>query len=165
MRSRIMWIIGSILLLAFAIFCCLYFIPKTTPIDITLDTVKSDYDHNELGTVQIHVQGALKEYLFHPDTLTLNIDDFDFLYDIRPWANRNSDGSYLDFEVNWDSRGYTNCSFYASSTVTGEDSVYIIFFLRKDLKKWEFLLGPSFYAEEAVRKDPTMELAYRATIE
>ena len=166
MRSRIMWIIGSILLLAFAIFCCLYFIPKTTSFDMTLDTVKYDYDGNEYGTVPIHVQGALKEYLFRPDTLTLNIDDFDFVYDIRPWANRNPDGSYPDFEVNWDSNGFeTGILFYGNSTVTGENSAWINFCLREDLKQWEFHISPSIYADEAVRNDPTFGLAYRARLE
>ena len=167
MRNKIKLYVCGILLFAAAIFCCLYFIPKTTPIDITLNAEKTDKDQNKLGQVQIHVTGYLKEYLFHTDTLSLNIDDFDYLYDIHPWANRDSDGNYSDFDLHWDNRGYAfDATFGASSTVTGEHSVLLCLTLHKDLKHWQFSVNPSIYVvDEAARNDPSFGIAYRARIE
>ncbi len=147
--------------------CCLYFIPKTTPIDITLTAQKTDQNQNELGEAQIHVTGYLKEYLFHTDTLSLNIDDFDYLYDIYPWTNRDSDGNYYDFDLHWNNQGYAfDAIFGASSTVTGEHSASLYITLHKDLKNWQFFVAPSIYVtDEAVRNDPSFGIVYRARIE
>jgi len=169
MHKKLIWIIGSVLALALVIFSCLFFIPHATPIDITLDAVKYDSTHgdaNELGTVQIHVHGTLKEYLFRSDELELHIDDFDHLYDIRPWANPNPDGSYPGFKVDLSENSYEyGIVFGANSTITGEDSATLNLVLRKDLKKWEFFVGSSIYTDEALRNDPSLHIAYRATIE
>lgn len=169
MNKKIKWIIVGTVCLILIVFGCLYFIPKTTPIDITLDATKYDStrsDAKELGTVQIHVHGALKEYLFRSDELELNVDNFDHLYDIHPWQSPEANGTYPNFKVDLDKGDYQyNIVLQASSTVTGEGSAVIHVIFRNDLKKWEFFVCPSIYTDEAFKNDPALNLAYRATLE
>lgn len=54
----------------------LYFIPKSTPIDMTVDAVKMDKSGKEQGTVQLHITGEYREYLFRKPQIELEIDDF-----------------------------------------------------------------------------------------
>lgn len=54
----------------------LYFVPKVTPIDVTLNAVKLDEAGNELGTVQIHIKGNKLDYLFQESRLDVQIDPF-----------------------------------------------------------------------------------------
>ncbi len=169
MRDKIKWIILGILALIAIVFGCLYFIPKTTPIDITLSAVKYESrqaDANELGIVQIHIHGNLMEYLLRPDELDLKIDDFDHLYDIHPWQSPEADGTYPNFKVDLDGEGYQyGVMLQASSTVTGEGSAIINVVFRNDFKKWELFINDHVLTDESVKDDPSLNLAYRATLE
>ena len=75
MFNTIKWIIISVLLLAVTIGACLYFIPQTTTINLTLETLKTDRSGNELGSVTITVTGTWEKYLLQDDRLVLTIDD------------------------------------------------------------------------------------------
>ncbi|MBE6976296.1 MAG: hypothetical protein E7439_03765 [Ruminococcaceae bacterium] len=146
------------------ILAALYFIPKTTPIDLTLDTLKTDMDGNELGSVSITLKGNRKEYLLQEDRLTLTIDDFDHLYDIRPWVTGDGDPPYFSLTQK-DGDDYYYICYVANSTITGEDSVFLYVVFRKDLSKWELFPSPSIYIREELKSDPSFKVAYRATVE
>ena len=58
--KKILYILCGVFALFLIVASCLYFIPtKSTPIDLTLDALKTDNDGNELGTVPITVNGTL----------------------------------------------------------------------------------------------------------
>jgi hypothetical protein len=167
MSHKTKWIIADVLAFIVIALSCLYFIPKTTPIDITLDAVKTDSsDENNLGTVQLHIHGTLYEYLLRSDELEFSIDDFDHLYDIRRWGQHEADGAYPNIEIDLGSEGYTSTAFQASSTVTGEDSAMIILYLRNDLKDWNLVISPHIlFPHKEAAADPSLHLNYRATLE
>lgn len=168
MDRKIKWIIGGVLVFVLVMLGCLYFIPKTTPIDITLDAVKYDStygDANVLGTVQIHIHGTLKEYLFREDTLTYTIDSFDHLYDIHAWDSSYKGSQYITVTLAENAEFNYSSAFQASSTVTGEGSAIIHVIIRNDLKKWELFVGDHVLTDEAVKDDPSLNLAYRASLD
>jgi hypothetical protein len=167
MNKKIKWIIVGAVSLTLIVFACLYFIPKTTPIDITLDATKYDgiNSHTALGTVQIHIHGTLKEYLFRDNTLTFTIDDFDHLFDLHAWDSRYQGSPYITATLDEDDEyNYFNV-FQASSTITGEGSAQVTVIFRHDLKQWELFVNDHILADEAVKDDPSLNLAYRATLE
>ena len=47
------------------------------PIDLTVNAVKMNKNGEELGTVQLHINGFYQENLFAKDTVFLEFDDFD----------------------------------------------------------------------------------------
>ena len=167
MRNKMKWIIGGVLAFVLVLGCCLYFIPKTTPFDITLNATKTgdrNGEKNDMGTVQIHVHGTIKEYLFRSDKLELYIDDFDHLYDIEPWAD--SDRDCFTVDMDGDTYGYIKfLIFGASSKITGEDTVMLNLIFRNDLKRWEFFISPELHLDEEERNDPSYNLRYDAFIE
>ena len=167
MSNKAKWIISGTLALIMIVLGCLYYIPKTTPFDITLDAVKTDSsDENNFGTVEIHIHGTLYEYLLRSDELEFRIDDFDHLYDIRCWGQHEANDTYTNLEVDFDSEGYRSMVFEASSTVTGEDSAMITLYLRNNLKEWNLAVSPHIlFPHEEAAKDPTLHLVYRATLE
>ena len=165
MLKRIKWIICGILALALIVLACLYFIPQTTTIDLTLETQKKDASGNVLGTVSITVNGTWEKYLLQDDRLILTIDDFDHLYNIRPWANNNvpyftEEQGDVNPEV-----PYHYITFVADSTITGEDSVLLHLAFRDDLSKWEFFPSGHPLISEDLRDDPSFQVAYRATVD
>ena len=167
MRNKMKWIIGGVVAFVLVLGCCLYFIPKTTPFDITLNATKTgdrNGEKNDMGTVQIHVHGTIKEYLFRSDELELHVDDFDHLYDIEPWADDNRNGFTVDMDG--DENGYIMfLTFGASSNITGEDTVNIHVIIRTDLKQWEFFTSPEFDVPEEEWDDPSYNLRYDAVVE
>ena len=167
MSNKTKWIIGGVLAFVLVVGCCLYFIPKTTPFDITLNATKTgnrNGEHEDLGTVEIHVYGTVKEYLFRSDKLELHIDDFDHLYDIKPFVASDRDGFTVDMDG--DSHGFiTGLPFGASSNITGENTVLIWITLQSDLKKWEFSIHPGLYVDEEEWDEPSYNLRYDAVIE
>ena len=165
MFKTIKWIIICVLLLAVTIGACLYFIPQTTTINLTLETLKTDRSGNALGSVTITVTGTWEKYLLQDDRLVLTIDDFDHLYNIRPWTNNNvpyftEEQGDVNPEV-----PYHYVTFVADSTITGKDSVFLSLAFRDDLTKWEFFTGPSVYTSDDLRDDPSLQFAYRATVD
>lgn len=143
----------------------LYFIPiKSTPIDITMDAVKSDSDGKELGTVPITVQGTITEYLFRNDRIEIEIEPFEDLYDIE---QRTTD-FFIDDS---DQKGHYLVECNASSTIVGEDSYMVTVFFREDLSRWEFfrVCRKYHYVEETeeliLEEYPELDIRYRATVE
>ena len=163
---KVLKITALCIVAALIVLACLYFIPHTTtPIDLTLETLKTDDNGNALGTVSITVNGTWEKYLLQEDRLVLTIDDFDHLYNIRPWTNNNvpyftEEQGDVDPEV-----PYHYITFVADSTITGKDSVFLHLAFRDDLSKWEFFPGPSIYTIDDLRDDPSFQVAYRATVE
>ena len=165
MLKRIKWIICGTLIFALIVLACLYFIPQTTPISLTLQAQKMDENGNVLGTVSVTVNGTWKKYLLQKDRLVLTIDAFDHLYNIRPWTNNNvpyftEEQGAVDPEV-----PYHYIAFVADSTITGEDSVLLHLALRDDLSKWEFFPSGHPLINEDLRDDPSFQIVYRATVE
>lgn len=177
MSNKMKWIIGGVLAFVLVLGCCLYFIPKTTPIDITLTASKIG-DRNgareDLGTVEIRVHGTLKEYLFRPSELTLEIDDFDIFHNILSYTKRGPDRD-ADVTVKLIEGNYTlnlygkevnyNASFIANSTITGEESAVIRVDFSPDLKNWVIIAVPDVLIDEAFEDDPSFDCVYTATVE
>ncbi len=143
----------------------LYFVPiKSTPIDITMEAVKSDSDGKELGTVPITVQGTITEYLFRNDRIEIEIEPFEDLYDIE---QRTTD-FFIDDS---DQKGHYLVECNASSTIVGEDSYMVTVFFREDLSRWEFfrVCRKYHYVEETeeliLEEYPELDIRYRATVE
>ena len=177
MSNKMKWIIGGVLAFVLVLGCCLYFIPKTTPFDITLNAAKTgdrNGEKNDMGTVQIHVHGTLKEYLFRPSEVTLEVEDFDNFYNILAYTKR---GPYRDSDVNVKliEGKYTlnlygkevdyDAVFIANSTVTGEESAVISVHFNPDLKNWVVLASPDVLIDQAFEDDPSFDCVYTATVE
>lgn len=62
---------------------------KTTPIDLQYDATKLDRKDNEVGSVQIHIRGNYRDYLFKEDRLELKVDSFDGLENIHTGEETN----------------------------------------------------------------------------
>ena len=154
-----------ILIILVIIALCIYFVPtKTTPIDMTLNALKTDSDGNELGTVPITVRGTLTEYLFRQDNIALDISPIEDLYDIEQWETSIFDSfNYGPDEFGW-YRLYCN----ASSTEIGEDTYHLIIFFHEDLNKWtvfrQYRTG-SAYEQFGLEYYREMDFEYRATVE
>lgn len=87
--KKIFLIIGIILMLAFIVGVILYYVPNVTKINVTLNAVTLDENGDEIGTVQIAMQGNKQDYLFQEDRVDLSISPFDNLVNITP---SNQDG-------------------------------------------------------------------------
>ena len=72
-NAPIRWILLFLIVLA----CILYFVPWSTPFDLTLNATKLDSDGNEIGTTQIHIQGKRLNYLFQMDRVDFELDPID----------------------------------------------------------------------------------------
>ena len=81
MRKKILFITSCILVLALLLAVFLYAIPKETPIDIDLFAEKRDGSGKIVGIVPITIKGVLKEYLFQPDVLDIEVTSTDGLLD------------------------------------------------------------------------------------
>lgn len=82
MNKRSMIFLAVILVVFLAV--ALYFVPKITPVQLTLDAVKVDGDGNELGTAQILISGSKLDYLFKPSRIDVYIHPFDNYTAIGP---------------------------------------------------------------------------------
>ncbi len=166
MFKRVIYITCAIVISLLLIGTLLYFIPvSSTSIDITMEAVKSDSDENELGTVPITVKGTVEKYLFRDDRVSLKIESFEDLYDIKQWDSRDFSG------YGPDEHGFYWLYFNASSTVAGENSYTVTVVFREDLSSWEFFRVCRKYhyieeTEELVREEyPELDVRYRATVE
>lgn len=166
MSKKILYIGCAIIISLLLIGTLLYFIPvSSTPIDITMDAVKSDSDENEIGTVPITVKGTVEKYLFRDDRVSLEIESFEDLYDITQWDSRDYSG------YGPDEYGFYWLYFNASSTVAGENSYMVTVVFREDLSSWEFfrVCRKYHYVEETeeliLEEYPELDIRYRATVE
>jgi len=64
------------LVLLLVLGCVLYFVPRSSPFDLTLNATKLDSDGNEIGTTQITIRGKKLDYLFQKDRLEIEVDPF-----------------------------------------------------------------------------------------
>ena len=180
MRKKLTWLIGAILVIALIVFGCLYFIPqatpdatpettptddpKITPINITLNAAKASKENSTISVLKINLRGKLEEYPNQNLRITLSIDDFDHLYNIRSSLNPDPQGNYPSVPLEQPSEnGYYSLTFLASSTITGEDSVALHVSFNKELNKWDLFPEPSIYADEKYSEDPSFRLTYRGT--
>ena len=84
MPKRFVGILCIILVIGAITGICLYHIPKKTPINVTLEAIKIDEHGSEIGTVNISIQGNLKEYMSQDACLDVDISPFDGLGNIEP---------------------------------------------------------------------------------
>ena len=73
LRITLRWVLVLLLVLG----CILYFVPWSTPVDLTLDAAKLDQNGNVIGTAQITINGKRLDYLFQKNRLDIQIDPFD----------------------------------------------------------------------------------------
>lgn len=130
MRKKIILITCSIIALVLIVAAFVYFTPKVTPIDITLTAQKWDGWGNEVGTVEITIKGQLREYLFKPDVLDVDVT--------------SSDGV-----LNWDSQLFNTlpgdvtdnayaCLDYNSATNLDNYPITIQVHFSRNLYRWMF---------------------------
>lgn len=105
MRKKIILITCSILALVLIVAAFLYFTPKTTPIDVTLTAQKWDGWGNEVGTVELTIKGQLREYLFKPDVLDIDVTSSDGVLNwdsqlFNPLPGKVTDQSYAYADFN-----------------------------------------------------------------
>lgn len=168
MRKRKIFLVAAICLASILLItaACLYFIPtKSTPIDLTLDALKTDNDGNELGTVPITVRGTLTEYLFRDDRISIEISPIEDLYDIKPWETDAFNSTDIGQP---NEHGYYSLICSASSTIVGEDTYHLIIYFQEDLSKWEIFRQyrtGSAYERFGLESYREMDFEYRATVE
>lgn len=59
------------------VLCALFVFPRTESVVLTLDTIKVDANGNELGSIQLKLDGSKYDYFFQPDQLIVSIAPFD----------------------------------------------------------------------------------------
>ena len=74
-KAKIITVISIIALLTVA--ALLYFVPRTTPVDISFLAVKLDKNGSDLGLAQITIKGQKLDYLFRDSRLDVEISPFD----------------------------------------------------------------------------------------
>ena len=80
-RKKVIILLVAVL---FTLGVILYLAPFTTNFDKALDAIKLDEDGNVLGTVSLHVQGEVKDYLFRETRFSYELSDFDSLSSVSP---------------------------------------------------------------------------------
>ena len=130
MRKKIILITCGILALALIIAAFVYFTPKITPVDVTLSAQKWDGWGNEDGTVEISIKGQLREYLFKPDVLDVDVTSSDGvlnwdsqLFNTLPGEVTDHAYAYLDYN-------------YASNLENHPITINIYF--SRNLNRWMF---------------------------
>ena len=130
MRKKIILITCSIIALILIVAAFLYFTPKITPIDITLTSQKWDGWGNKAETAEITIKGQLREYLFKPAVLDVDVT--------------SSDGV-----LNWDSQLFNTlpgdvtdnayaCLDYNSATNLDNYPITIYIHFSRNLNRWMF---------------------------
>ena len=158
MHPIVKWIICGTVALALIVLACLYFIPQSMPINLTITLEKHDGKGNVQGTISIDANGTWEKYLLQNDRLILTIDDFDHFYNIRPLNPIPGDPPY--FSLHEKKSGYNSVCYIASSTITGEDSVLLFVKFQKDLSGWSLNTMPSPYIREEFKDDPSFHVFY-----
>lgn len=130
MRKKILYIVCGALALALIVAAFVYFTPRITPVDVTLSAQKWDGWGNEDGTVEITVKGKLKEYLFKPDVLDVDVISSDGvlnyesqLFDKIDGEVRDHDNAYVPFRQ----------SYYSNA-----DQISILIYFSRNLNRWMF---------------------------
>lgn len=148
MRKTVCFIILGFLLLCITIGLCLYTIPATVAINNTLQATKLDHNGNVIGTEEIALQGAFKNYLFKDDTLELSIGSF---------------GTFNSIILANDNRGNTStvpvvfADFYVMTFMawdnTKDQSIFGTITASQDFEYWVFRVNhndnPEYYVASA----------------
>ena len=74
-KAKIICILSIVAILAVA--AALYFIPKSTPVDLSFHVVKLDKNGKDLGTAELRIQGRKLDYLFRDSRMEVEISPFD----------------------------------------------------------------------------------------
>lgn len=132
MRKKIILIACGILALALIVAAVLYFTPKITPVDVTLSAQKWDGWGKEDGTVEIAIKGNLKEYLFKPDVLDVDVTSSDGVLNWDSQLFNTLPGEIDDFDyVNY-YVGYRHAGFIKDENIT------INLCFSSNLNRWMF---------------------------
>ena len=154
-------IIGIILMLAFIVGVILYYVPYVTKINITLNAVKLDENGNEIGTVQIVIQGNKQDYLFQEDRVDLSIEPFDNLVNITPSNQDGIAGVIHPTFVGDYSLVYYGASVQTTVNVT-DAYAFCTLAISDDLGRWAFRRSENgketYYVASVSGNDTTEEL-------
>ena len=114
-KAKIICILSMIAILAVA--AALYFIPKSTPVDLSFHVVKLDKNGKDLGTAELRIQGRKLDYLFRDSRMEVEITPFDgmtvFLLD-----DNNGSGTITTTEIN----GYKLLTLSTAVYIADEDA-------------------------------------------
>ena len=90
---KILKITALCIVAALIVAALLYYVPWSTPVDLTLNAVKLDENGNEIGTAEIHIKGHKLDYLFRDSRLDVEIEPFDSLSRFKLSGSQNGTGS------------------------------------------------------------------------
>ena len=126
MKKWLYGIMGMLLGISITL-AALYFIPKTTNVDLTLDAVKLDLSGNEIGAARITVTGKKLDYLFQKDRLLVQISPLEGLPEA---TNRNIDDRVIYHE------GYCYVHLFATDPAQPEVLPAVVLAFSEDLDRW-----------------------------
>ena len=122
----------------------IYYLPRSTPINLNMDAVRLDAEGNQVGTTRISIKGYYRDYLFQADRLDLDITPFDgftFSNDVES-GNHGGYGAitYYDF-LDYSQVIYSAANEELYSADSAFEAVSTIFF-DEDLNRWCFRMMP-----------------------
>lgn len=130
MRKKIIFITCGILALALIIVAFVYFTPKITPVDVTLSAQKWDGWGNENGTTEITIKGQLREYLFKPDVLDIDVTSSDGVLNWDSQLFNTLPGEVID-------HAYAYLDYNYASNLENHPITVNVYFSR-NLNRWMF---------------------------
>ena len=97
-RAKLITILSIVAVLIVA--ALLYFVPRSTPVDLSFHVVKLDKNGYDLGTAQVRIQGEMLDYLFQESRLDAEIELADKAADICLINGKNGPDEISCTEVN-----------------------------------------------------------------
>ena len=94
---KVLRITALCIVAALIVAALLYFVPWSTPVDLTLNAVKLDENGNEIGTAEIHIKGHKLDDLFRDSRLDVDIEPFDVVENAQLVQGSNGSGSITTF--------------------------------------------------------------------
>lgn len=124
MKKMLNIIICAVFASTLVIAAFVYITPKITPIDVTLSAQEWDGWSNAGETVEITIKGQLKEYLFKPDVLDIDVTSSDGvlnwdsqLFNTLPGNVTDNAYAYLDYNSATNLENYPDTyGFFAQSS-------------------------------------------------
>lgn len=92
--------------------CLFLFLPRSTPISISVTMVKLDAEGNELGTADFVMTGSQKDYLFKDSRLDVTFSDFEGL---RLWNATVSEPEGIIGKIHTNEDLFDFCYYYPSA--------------------------------------------------
>ena len=133
MKKKIILLITIILISCLSLVAaCIYLFPmKTTPLNTTLAATKLDSDGNVLGTAQIPIQGACKDYLLKDTSVELSVSPFGGLNSIMFYDNNDYFGftptSFAEYYVHSGTAWVNLSDMVVITLTTSQDYEYWVF--------------------------------------